>query len=102
MRDIIRELIRLGPIPSYSEATSEILDQYSDLLESIEKPVTDEEAKELIILFSPDDAGDLNYAIIHLVETSPNWPLQDFLTNQPNSEFVEVLINRAKRGGLWK
>jgi hypothetical protein len=101
MRDVIRRLVEMGPIPSYKDSTSELIDVYGELLDSIQKPVSDEEAMALIKLFSPDDPGGINWTIIHIVETAPGWPLKSFLETQPNSEFAEILINRSKRGGSW-
>lgn len=102
MQEAIKELLKLGQIPTYQNSTEEILNQYADLLAGVKRPVSEEEAKALITLFSPDDAGELNWVIIHLVETAPNWPPQAFLEAQPYSIGIETLIKSCKNAGLWK
>jgi hypothetical protein len=101
MRDVVKQLMAMGPIPAYDDATVELLDRYGELLDAIERPVTDEEAMALVQLFSPDDPGGINWTIIHIVETAPNWPLREFLKSQPPSEFIETLIIGARNGRKW-
>lgn len=102
MRESIKKLVEMGSIPSYEDATEQSLDEYVKLLHAIEKPVSIEEAKALIKLFSPDDIGGINYTIIHIVETAPEWSLQTFLENEPESDAVNSLIAATKNAGLWK
>ena len=73
MRQQVIELEKLGPLPSsdvaFRDNLQDLLHKYCDLIESIERPVTDEEAKVLVGIFGPDD----------LIESAPGWPLEDCL-----------------------
>lgn len=101
MQDAIKKMENLGPIPSYDDATEEILLEYAQLLKEVKRPVSNDDAMALIRLFSPDDIGGVNWTIIALVETAPDWPLKSYLEAQPKSEDIDRLIKRAKNAGLW-
>ncbi len=98
MRQQVRELVALGPLPADDVAEEDELEQYHQLLESVyrAKPVTDEEARALVKLFPPD--GDtcfgLAWTLVHLVETAPGWPLADCLAG--DGEWLRRLHNRAE------
>ena len=75
VRDEVRELLKLGPPPSEEALirnSSPFLEKYEQLLSSIEKPVTDEEAKLLTGLFGVDGCFGLGWTLLHLIETAPN------------------------------
>ena len=75
VRDEVRELLKLGPPPSEEALIrnpSPFLEKYEQLLSSIEKPVTDEEAKLLTGLFGVDGCFGLGWTLLHLIETAPN------------------------------
>lgn len=100
MRTEIERLIRLGPFPPESEASLEFLREMEELIASIKKPVTNEEAKTLISLFEPPDSCyGLAWSVLHLIETAPSWPISNCLEN-PKNEWVLSLCERAIRGGL--
>jgi hypothetical protein len=89
----------MGPPPSEQELIqnpSPRLEQYEQLLLSIQKPVTDEEARALIGLFGADGCFGLAWTLLHLIETAPNWPEPEDLPNSEN-EWVQMLKNRAAR-----
>jgi hypothetical protein len=62
----------------------ELLERYELFVTSIQKPVTDEEARILVGLFGPDDCFGLEWSLVGLVETAPGWPLADCLENTDN------------------
>ena len=99
MRPEIERLVQLGPLPSEKEASVEHLRQVEALLMSINKPVSDEEARTLVSLFGPDGCFGLAWTILHLIESSPNWPIAECLANSSN-EWVASLRDRARRGGM--
>ena len=103
VRREILELSKLGPLPSADTAVRDNLDgliaKYQEILESIKEPVTDEEARILVTLFSPGDAFGLDWALVHLVETAPGWPLLDCLKNTEN-EWIELLRQSARNSGM--
>jgi hypothetical protein len=103
MRDEINELAKMGPLPSYKIAMQadqlEKLERYTQLIVSIRKPVTDEEARVLASLFGPDDCFELEETLIHLVESAPGWPLWDCLEDTSN-EWIQRLRRRLENAGI--
>jgi hypothetical protein len=77
----------------------ERLERYSQLIVSIGKPVTDEEARVLASLFGPDDCFELEETLIHLVESAPGWPLWDCLEDTSN-EWIQRLRRRLENAGI--
>jgi hypothetical protein len=88
----------LGPLPSEDSRDVELMEKYDKLYRAINPPVTDEEARVLVKLFGSDGCFGLASSLVHLIETSPGWPLEDCLREMGN-EWVVELRNRAMRGG---
>jgi hypothetical protein len=89
----------MGPPPSEQELIrnpSPLLEKYEQLLLSIEKPVTDEEAKLLTGVFGVDGCFGLGWTLLHLIETAPNWSVDELLENSGN-EWIQMLKDRAER-----
>jgi hypothetical protein len=103
LREEIQELRRMGSLPSIETAMGpgglERIEPYERLLGSIQKPVTDEEARVLAGLFGPDDCFGLAWALLSLIESAPGWPLWDCLTDTSN-EWVQLLVQRLKNAGF--
>lgn len=63
MREEIKELAKMGPLPSCDIAMAndqrERLERYGLLIASVQRPVTDDEARTLVGLFGPDDCFEL-------------------------------------------
>ena len=97
VRDQVRDLRKLGPLPAEREASVEQLKAYEVLLHAITKPLTDEEARSLACLFGPDECFGLAWTLLHLVEAAPGWPLRDCLVS--DGEWTRRLRDRARRGG---
>lgn len=103
MRGEIRQLESMGPLPS-SQAVEqpgvlEKVQRYTELLSSIEKPITDDEARTLAKLFSPDDCFELDWTLVHLIESAPGWPLWECLRSEDN-EWIRFLRLRLKNVGI--
>lgn len=94
IRQQIVDLVKMGSFPASKDATDAIETQ-EKLLLGITKPVTDDEARELVKLFGPDDYFGMVWSVIHLVESAPGWPLADCLADQSN-EWVELLAIRVE------
>lgn len=94
VRQQVIDLVKLGAFPA-SKAATDTIETQEKILLGITKPVTDDEARELVKLFGPDDYFGLVWSVIHLVETAPGWPLSDCLADQSN-EWVELLATRAE------
>ena len=103
MREEIKELARMGPLPSYKIAMGpdqlEKLERYGLLIVSIRKPVTDEEARVLVSLFGPDDCFEMEETLVHLIESAPGWPLWDCLEDTSN-EWIQTLRRRLEKAGI--
>lgn len=100
VREEIEELRKMGPPPSSSELVRsksvDLVVKYEQLLLSIEEPVTDEEAKVLTGIFGDDDFFGMCWTLVHLIETAPNWPIDECLENVDN-EWIKILKDRATR-----
>jgi len=79
MRTEIVELSKLGPLPASDKASVALVKKFQDLIESIESPVSDKEARALITLFGPDECFGLAWTLLHLIESAPGWPIMDSL-----------------------
>lgn len=101
IRKEVHLLQLLGHLPSEDEATQELLQKYDDLERSIIRPITDDEARILVKLFGSDGCFGLASSFVHLIETAPNWPIEECLTDLDN-EWILELRNRAIRGGRLK
>jgi hypothetical protein len=75
MREAVRKLAALGPMPSSQNANVQKIKEYQDLISSIAPPISDEEARALVGLFGPDECFGLGWSLLHLIESSPGWPL---------------------------
>lgn len=98
MRPEVSHLATLGPLPAEQFSLPEIIARHQAALESISRPVSDEEARTMVSLFGQDSCFGLAWSLLHLIETSPNWPLSDLLSNCSN-EWVLRLRDRAVAGG---
>lgn len=98
VRTEVKELQKFGPLPPEDEAEVDQLDKLDKLCRAIAKPITDDEARVLVELFSTDGCYGLASSFMHLIETAPGWPLKDCLW-QLNNEWKIELRNQAIRGG---
>ena len=98
MREEIRKLAEMGPLPASESAGEEELQAYEGLLKAISAPTSDDEARILAGLFGPDDCYGLAWTLMHLIETAPGWPLKDTLEIGSN-EWIHRLRARVERGG---
>ena len=93
MRTEMVELCKQGAFPHSAASSVEQVETYERLLGSITPPVTDDEARELVKLFGPDDYYGLAWTLIHLTESSPSWPIKDCLKEDSN-QLIAILQNR--------
>lgn len=96
IRPQIRELIELGPFPASSSVDLDVIKRQGEVFDAIAPPVSDEEARELLKLFGPDDFFGLSWSLLHLIESAPNWPLMDCLQVESN-EWIVRLKESAQR-----
>jgi hypothetical protein len=84
MREAIKELTKVGQLPSSDDSDDELLKKISGLIASIHRPISDDEARALVKLFGEDDCFGLAWTLLHLIESAPGWPLEDCLTDHGN------------------
>ena len=97
IRPEVIALVRLGQFPASREAVPEAISKQEDFLRRIAPPVTDDEARELVKLFGPDDYYGGAWTVLHLIESAPHWPLADCLTG--TNEWIVRLRERLARKG---
>ena len=96
IRTEISDLVRLGPFPASQDVGLDVIARQQALLARIVAPVSDAEARELITIFGPDDYFGGAWTVLHLVESSPGWPLADCLSDTSN-EWIVRLKERVAR-----
>lgn len=89
IQQAIRELESLGPLPAEDDAADELLDQWEAALDSIQAPITDEEAVILCGLLGPDLGYGLGWTLLRTVETAPGWFLEHAVVRAP-AEWSEL------------
>lgn len=97
MRSEVRHLIDLGVFPAEEAATGEQVMSTEILLSAIQRPVTDQEAVELVKLFGPDSLFGLAWTLLRLVETAPSWPIWTCLPEHSSNDWVRLLRHRARQ-----
>jgi hypothetical protein len=100
MRSEVMELGKLGPLPSHKSVLANsdgeaLVKKYQDLIGSIKPLVTDAEARVLLGIFGVDECFELEWPLIRLIETAPNWPLFDCLADSGN-EWIALLRQRVE------
>ncbi len=98
VRDVIKELAALGRFPRSEGANVDTLRQQGTLLAAIQRPLSPEEARILVGLFGPDTYDGLAWTLLHLVETTPGWPLEECLAAMESGEWRERMRERAGNG----
>jgi hypothetical protein len=96
MRREVRDLIKLGSMPSEVTADLKTVEKYERLLHRIQPPLTNIEAESLASLFGPDSFYGLAWTLVSLIESAPGWPGRVSLPDSEN-EWVELLRNRAAK-----
>jgi hypothetical protein len=98
MRSEVKTLIDIGQLPTERDATVDALQAIENAYKAIVRPVSNEEARQLISLFGDDGCFGLASSLMHLIETAPDWPIADCLRGSTNL-WVAELRERAIRGG---
>jgi hypothetical protein len=106
MRQEVVELGRLGPLPPFQSILNNpegevLVRKYGDLITSIQRPVTDDEARVLVGILGPGDCFELEWSLIHLIETAPGWPMEDCLADTGNQwvSFLKQRVENSRRTG---
>lgn len=92
MKENVMRLATLGKIPNYNDMSNELFNQYDKLIQ-MEDALTFEEAEVLIMLFS-DDCDDLNWGLLHAIESVDYNDIEryrELISKCNNPEFREIL-----------
>jgi hypothetical protein len=100
MREEIRELLRLGRLPSEDDLGELDASQFTDAIEGLPPAPTPEEAVALVSLLPSDDSTSfgLAWSLLHAIEASPEWPVWSALDDR--NWWVVLLRQRCERAGL--
>src|ERR1051325_10028561 len=97
VRQVVRDLVSLGPFPDSDSATEDVVERYGAHLDRIEKPITDSEAELLLTCFGPDECYGLAWTLLHLIETAPGGiPIKTKPADSDN-EWIRLLWDRSHR-----
>ncbi len=96
MREAVRQLSTMGQFPAESNADQQQVERFETLLTSVAPPLTIEEAGVLAGLLGPDEFFGGGWTILHLLESMPEWPIDDVLRRiaQP---WQDRMRNRLKK-----
>jgi hypothetical protein len=101
LREEIRALAQLGPFPSELEATENDVRDRQALVQLVNPPGSDEEARALLSLFANnDDFFGLVEMLSDVVESAPGWPLWDAMQQASplwRATFGERAINSGHK-----
>ena len=92
MKENVMRLATLGKIPNDNDMSNELFNQYDKLIQ-MEDALTYEEAEVLIKLFS-DDCLDLNWGLLHAIESVDVNDIEryrELISKCNNPEFREIL-----------
>jgi hypothetical protein len=89
------QLTQLGPFPSETSVTPEIVDSYFELIDTISPPVSLDEAKSLLTLFGTDPFFGVAWTLVHLIESCPEWSAEA-LANVDDHLWITLLRKRLQ------
>lgn len=77
------------------------LDEATSLIDQLRHPVFGEDIGALVSLLRSegDTACGLNWAILHAIESSPEWPIWELISD-PDHEWHSILWARLRNGGF--
>ena len=76
--------------PASHDVVQAQIEKQQQLLESLKPPLSDDEARELVKVFGPDDYYGLARTVLHLIESAPGWPLEQTAHTCANALFTTV------------
>lgn len=94
VRPAVADFLAQGPLPD-EDQPAEAIEHAGDLLDRIERPVTDEEAAALATRFGPDNCYGLAWSLLHLIETAPGLTADQYPADSENI-WVRELRLRAE------
>ena len=96
MRTEVAQLVALGPLPSESALPAEVA-RREQLIRSIGKPVTLDEAIALTTVLGADNCFGLAWSVVHLIESAPTWSVEHI--PKGHSPWLSTLRSRFTNAG---
>ncbi len=96
MQNPIAELAKLGQMPDSlaGDPSSEIVGRYDDLLSKVKTALTQEEVKVLISIFPKETMYEVEWSLLHLVETYSGADYRELISECPSEEWRDTMIHR--------
>ncbi|RPD44696.1 hypothetical protein DNI29_21450 [Hymenobacter sediminis] len=95
MRKEVLELSQLGPLPNEDQDIADgVLEHYEELLHRIQPPITRDEAEQLIKLFPATACFGLEWTLLHIIESTPDWPILSIIELCPSVEWKQQILDR--------
>lgn len=96
VRPEILELSKLGPLPNDDQDIADgVLEQYEELLLSITPPTTLAEAQQLVTIFPPVSCFGAEWTLLHLIESTPNWPVMSVIEQCSSTYWRTYMLERV-------
>lgn len=102
MRDAVRKLAALGPLPDGDLAGQAEIDRFVPLLDEIglERPSRSETVVLLDALPLDDDESlGLSWTVLHIIESGAEWPMWDELGTR-RGWWIDLLRKRLHNAGI--
>lgn len=99
VRESITKLFELGPLPDETDDenySDNFFEEYEALLDEIEKPINSGEARLLVQLFPNVSCYGLDWTLLHLIESTPQWPIYEIIESCQSAEWKQRMISRLK------
>lgn len=96
IRKAVEAFVNLGPLPD-SNAPEDKIAAHEAALLKIPKPITDEEAMQLLVCFGTDDCFGLAWTLLHLIESAPAGIPIKSKPKESDNEWIKRLWERSNR-----
>jgi hypothetical protein len=98
MHPAVTRLATLGTLPAETNASPSALREREELVAQVKPPITNDEARMLVRLLgdAEDSCFGLKWTMLHLIESTPGWPLRDALDG--DKPWQRLLADRASIG----
>lgn len=99
IRNEVYSLQKLGKMPNEDDDIKDgFLEEYEELLHSVSKPINGVEAKVLATLFPDISCFGLDWTLLHLIESTPNWPITEVINEVKSLEWKKIILKRIENG----
>ena len=99
MRPEVQTLVRYGRFPKQEAASYDDVDKREKLIELITPPLTEEEARALLVCFGEDEFYGIAWALVHLIESVPGRTVVTSAEASSGNRWLKHLWDAAVRGG---